>query len=355
MRVTRRVLVNALAFFVLASMLFFLLAVQILPTVFGKTYTIYGIFNHAGGVFTNQEVTYRGVQVGRVGEMELTENAVKIEMIIEAKWRIPKQDARARILYKSAVGEQFIDILPERTGAPFLTDGDVIENDRTTIPIQTEDLLRELSAVLESLDPTALSTLVHELGTGLRGHGPDLKNLLLAIDTLSAIGAARDAEIALGLSSGADVQSAFNASREDFVAAAGSLAEVADSLAKRRLEFERTLDASQVLDREILRLLQSRRAQIEQLVADVAQLTRITHNQLDDVDLVLRYLGPFLNEVYRAYAAPYFMFNLIQNAENPSCSYTTSSRRGTPPAPRPIKESDLNSSDPKQPETGFVC
>ena len=72
---------------------------------------------------------------------------------------------------------------------PFFSKGDVIPETMTSIPIQTEDLLRELDAVLRSIDPKALGTLIHELGTGLTGHGQDLNRALKAFDIITKIGA----------------------------------------------------------------------------------------------------------------------------------------------------------------------
>lgn len=350
MRITRRVLINTIAFMVGSAILFLALAVQILPTVFRDSYVIYGIFTEAGGVFTGQEVTYRGVQVGRVGDMSLTQDAVKIAMEIESRYQIPKQNTKARVLYKSAVGEQFIDLLPASNNAPWFEEGDVIPLSDTSLPIQTEDLLRELNGVLASVDPEALGTLVHELGAGLRGHGKDLKELLLAIDTLSAIGAKRAGDIASGITSGAALQDAFNTTRGDFVKASGSLAKVASTLAARREDLRKTLDATSVLDRELLALLDRREAQIEAVVADAASVTRITHAQLSDVDLVLRYLGPMLNDVYSAYRAPYFIFNLVTDGPtsggpHQTCAYSSNN----------TERSVYDTGSRTDPNLGFNC
>ena len=323
MRITRRVLINTVAFGVITVMLFTMLAVRILPTVFASNYTIAGVFQEAGGVFTNQEVTYRGVQVGRVGKMVLHGHAVKIDMVIRSRYKIPREGITARVLYKSAVGEQFIDLVPTRRGGPFMREGDVIPLERTSIPVQTEDLLRELNSVLESLDPHAVGNVIHELGTGLRNHGTDLKNLLLALDTLTAIGATRQAEITTGIRTGASLQEAFNSSRADFVAASGSLSRVSGVLAARRAELENTLDATKVLDAQILALLKNREAQIDTIVSDAGTLTRLTHSYLPDLDLSLEFLGPFLRDIYEAYQAPFFLFNLVQNgsSDGPACTY----------------------------------
>lgn len=346
MRLTRNVILNTIAFMILSAFLIVVFAAQILPTVVGSTYTIFGIFPEAGGVFTNQEVTYRGVQIGRVGEMTLTRDAVKIAMIIDSENRVPKDGTRARVLFKSAVGEQFIDLLPEKEGPPYFDNLDTIPGSLTSIPIQTEDLLRDLEGVLATIDPQALATVVNELGEGLRDHGQDLRDLILALDTLAQIGANNKDLIASGVTAGANVQSSFNQTREDFVAASQSLKTVAAVLAKRRAQVGNTLTNTELLDREILLLLRNRKAELNQVIADAATATRLTHQQLDDLDKTLVYLGPMLGDVYKAYSAPYFMFNLLgANPEQPACSYSPSSR--------PVRA--VTDSSFKEPQTNFKC
>jgi phospholipid/cholesterol/gamma-HCH transport system substrate-binding protein len=345
MRLTRRVLINTIAFGALSLLLIVVMAFQVLPTVFGSTYSIYGIFTAAGGVATNQEVTYRGVQVGRVGRMSLTEDAVRIELIIESGHKIPREGTRARVLFKSAVGEQFVDLLPESDGAPFFASGDTIPVDRTSIPIQIEDLLRELDAVLRSVDPRALGTLIHELGTGLTGHGEDIKDLILALDVFAKIGADRRGELVGILGDAADIQDSFNSTREDFVKAQRSARAVLETLVARKDDVQRTVEAARALDTEIIALLDHRRKELNQILADLGQIVRISHAHLGDLDKTLSFLGPFLSDAVAAYDAPYFVFNLLANSEAPSCSYDPSSR--------PVRA--VTDTSPEEPETNFEC
>jgi phospholipid/cholesterol/gamma-HCH transport system substrate-binding protein len=345
MRLTRRVLVNAVAFAALATLLVVLLAVRVLPTAFGRTYTVSAIVPSAGGVAPEQEVTYRGVQVGRVGRMTLTRDAVRIEMRIEAGVRIPREGTRARVLFKSAVGEQFVDLLPERDGPPYLRDGDVIPIERTSIPVQTEDLLRELDAVLRSIDPAALAGLVHELGQGLGGHGQDLRDLVRALATLAEVAARRRGEIAATVRDAASVQSSFAETREEFVRAADALRAVVGALAERRADVDRALAGLREAGTEILALLRASRKDVEQVVADLGTTVRLVHDRRGDVDLLLRYLGPFVADAVRAYDAPYFVFNLVANPEDPQCSYD--------PSGRPVRA--VGDTSPREPPTGFAC
>ncbi len=344
MRLTRRVVVNTIAFGVLSLVLIVVMSFQVLPTVFGSSYPIYGIFTAAGGVASNQEVTYRGVQVGRVGEMTLTENGVRIELIIESGNQIPREGTRARVLFKSAVGEQFVDLLPEADGAPFFRAGDVIPADRTSIPIQVEDLLRQLETVLQSIDPNALGSLIHELGTGLTGHGDELRNIVLALDTFAKIGADRRAQLADLIGDGADIQDSFNSTREDFVRAQEAARVVLETLVDRKEDVERTLEAARSLDTEIIALLDNRKQELNQILADLGTVIRISHAHRGDLDKTLTYLGPFLADAVAAYDAPYFVFNILANTESPSCSYDPSSR-----PQRAVTD------PPEEPEFDFAC
>lgn len=345
MRITRRLLINTIAFIVLSAGLVVLLAVQVLPTVFGSTYPVYAIFPSAGGVATNQEVTYRGVQVGRVGAMSLTKNAVKIEMIIDSKYRIPKDGTRAQVLFKSAVGEQFIDLIPSRADGPTFRAGDVIGEQLTQIPIQIEDLLKELDSVLKSVPPGDLGSLVHELGQGLSGHGEDLRSLIKMLDQLATVGADRAPQIESMLSNGAALQDAFNSNSAEFEQAMASLNTVLQTAASRANDLSRTFRATTTLDTDLISLLSDRKPQIETIVGDLGTATRITHDHLADVDKTLTYLGSFFADVSKAYYAPYFVFNTLANPEPLDCSYNPSSR-----PVRPVTDASF-----KEPATHLAC
>jgi phospholipid/cholesterol/gamma-HCH transport system substrate-binding protein len=348
MRITRRVAINSIAFVVLGMLLAALLAIQVLPTVFGSTYSVYGIFTAAGGVASNQEVTYRGFQIGRVGRMTLTPDAVKIELVIDAGYKVPKDGTRARVLFKSAVGEQFVDLLPESGAAPFFRDGDVIPVEMTSIPIQIEDLLRELNAVLLSIDPKALGSLIHSLGTGLSGHGQDLKDVIKALDVLATVGAQRKSELSGLVSDAADLQDSFNSTREDFVRAIASLRTVLATLAANKDDLSRTVAAARELNGQIIELLDARRPELEKIVADLGTVVRLTDANLGDVDKLLTYLGPMLNDVDATFDAPYFIFNLNTNTEAPECSYDPSGRPGG--SPRSVLDDS-----PRSPPVNISC
>ncbi|RKT57794.1 MCE family protein [Saccharothrix australiensis] len=132
----------------------------------------------SGGVFTNAEVTYRGVAVGRVGQLRLTADGLDVDLDIDpAAPRIPA-DLEAVVANRSAVGEQFVDLRPRGDGGPYLAAGSVIPRSATRTPPPVDGLLTNLDAFAKSVPTDSLRTVVDELDLAFNGAGPDLQVLL---------------------------------------------------------------------------------------------------------------------------------------------------------------------------------
>jgi phospholipid/cholesterol/gamma-HCH transport system substrate-binding protein len=139
-------------------------------------YTVTMKLADAGGIFTNAEVTYRGVPVGRVGPLTLTDDGVDVELDL-IQYGIPA-DVDAAVANRSAVGEQYVDLKPRKPGGPTLHQGSVIPEKATTTPLPVQTLLTNIDNLVESVPPGDLHTLVDELDTATRGTTPDLQSLL---------------------------------------------------------------------------------------------------------------------------------------------------------------------------------
>jgi phospholipid/cholesterol/gamma-HCH transport system substrate-binding protein len=149
-----------------------------LDTLFGDPgYLVKVRLADSGGIFTNAEVTYRGVTIGRVGELHLTADGVEVDLRIESDAPIPT-DVDVVVADRSAVGEQYVDLRPRRDGGPFLSDGAVIEEPRTTLPLPVEQVVRDLDKLVASVPQQDLRTVVDELYDATQDTGPSLQVLL---------------------------------------------------------------------------------------------------------------------------------------------------------------------------------
>jgi phospholipid/cholesterol/gamma-HCH transport system substrate-binding protein len=144
----------------------------------GNGYDVAADFSDSGGIFVNAEVTYRGVGVGRVSDMQLTDSGVRVTLTVNPDAPDIPADTTAVVANRSAVGEQYVDLRPPDDAGPYLADGAVIPQDRTSIPIPVEQLLLDVDGLVGSIDTADLRVVVDELGTAFAGAGDDLSRLL---------------------------------------------------------------------------------------------------------------------------------------------------------------------------------
>jgi phospholipid/cholesterol/gamma-HCH transport system substrate-binding protein len=143
-----------------------------------QSYTVVAHFGDSGGAFEGAEVSYRGVRVGQVKELVLTDDGVDVLLDIDKEHDDIPADARALVGNRSAVGEQYVELQPQSDKGPFLRDDSEIARDRTTTPIQTDTLLTHLDETVSSVDKDDLRTVTTEFGLAFNDAGQDLQTIL---------------------------------------------------------------------------------------------------------------------------------------------------------------------------------
>ena len=145
---------------------------------YDDSYTVVAQFPDSGGIFAGAEVDYRGVKVGQVHSLVLSDTGVDVHLDIDKGYDTIPADSMAVVANRSAVGEQFVDLQPQSDQAPYLKQDSTIAPEHTEIPISTRTLLTNLSNTVESVDKDALRTTVHELGLAFGGTGKDLQQII---------------------------------------------------------------------------------------------------------------------------------------------------------------------------------
>jgi phospholipid/cholesterol/gamma-HCH transport system substrate-binding protein len=131
----------------------------------------------AGGLYRFANVTYRGVEVGKVIAVNVKPgNRVEATMSLNSSPKIPS-DLRAYVRSVSAVGEQYVDLKPRANRPPYLHDGSVIAMSATTIPQPVGPVLDRTNALLGSIPKDRFNDLVDESSRGFNGAGFDLGSL----------------------------------------------------------------------------------------------------------------------------------------------------------------------------------
>ena len=138
-----------------------------------------------GGLYRFSNVTYRGVQVGKVTAVALTANGAKATLSLGTSPKIPA-NLHADVLSVSAVGEQYVDLRPRTDSAPYLRNGSVIAMRDTTIPQAVGPLLDQVNALIQSLPKDKIGQLLDESFQAFNGAGYDLGSLSDSTSRISA-------------------------------------------------------------------------------------------------------------------------------------------------------------------------
>lgn len=132
----------------------------------------------AGGLYSFSNVTYRGVEVGRVTDIKPVDGThVEATLSLETSANIPAA-SRAQVRSVSAVGEQYVDLQPDNESPPYLRDGSVIAIGQTSIPQRVGPMLDRLSALVDTIPQDNLGLLLDESFKAFNGAGYDFGSLL---------------------------------------------------------------------------------------------------------------------------------------------------------------------------------
>jgi phospholipid/cholesterol/gamma-HCH transport system substrate-binding protein len=190
MHLNRRMLIQLAVFTFIALTAIAVMSLQFLKLpakMFGiGRYSVTMQLPESGGLYGTGNVTYRGVEVGRVQSVGLTDTGVQAVLSLKSGIDIPS-DLKAEVHSQSAIGEQYVDLVPRNGTSRPLKDGDVIPRSDTSVPPDINSLLDAANTGLEAIPQDNLKTAIAEAYTAVGGLGPQLSQIVkgstnLAID-----------------------------------------------------------------------------------------------------------------------------------------------------------------------------
>ncbi|MEO5852981.1 MAG: MlaD family protein [Nocardioides sp.] len=251
------------------------------------TYTVVAHFPDSGGSFAGAEVSYRGVTVGRVDELVLTEQGVDLRLDIDRDHGDIPADTLAVVGNRSAVGEQYVEFQPRVDDGPFLRDGAEIALADTRTPISTTTLLTNLSDTVESVDQDDLRTVVSEFGQAFQGTGEDLGRL---IDTSNAFIASANANFDVTTDLIRDANTVLKgqvASERNIRTFASTFKLFSGSLAASDQDLRKVIDNGSATANELRRFLDDNRVQLAELINNLVTTGEIVVKRLPGIEQLL--------------------------------------------------------------------
>lgn len=247
----------------------------------------------AGGLYKFSNVTYRGVQIGKVTAVTKMPHGVKATLSLGSSQKIPA-DLQAAVRSVSAVGEQYVDLRPRTDSPPYLHNGSVIALRDATIPQPVGPLLDKTSTLVNSIPKGKLSDLLDESFKAFNGAGYDFSSLNDSATRLSRdLNGVADRTRTLTEDTGPLLDS--QAQTTDAIRLwARSLAGFSDQLVTNDPQVRRLLDTGPGALDEASRLLDQIKPTLPVLLANLSTVGEIAVAYHASIEQVLVLLPPFI-------------------------------------------------------------
>ncbi|MEY2464939.1 MAG: phospholipid/cholesterol/gamma-HCH transport system substrate-binding protein [Acidimicrobiaceae bacterium] len=238
---------------------------------FDGGYTLRASFDAAGqGLIKNSDVKIRGVNIGKVEGVKLVNGRAQVTMTINDGQKVPTSTT-AIVRAKTLFGEKFVDLTPapndaktEATGPFYATDGKaMIPPDKTQGGFELEKVLSDAFPILKAIQPSELTTLLHELAVAGDGLGPTINRQLVNGKKVLDVFAAHDADTRKFLADLARLSTELGGRSDDLVAAAVDLNTALPTLNSRSDKLNSLLVQTSRLSGDVADLLQNNKAFID--------------------------------------------------------------------------------------------
>lgn len=148
------------------------------PAMFGiGVYDVSVDFADASGLYPKAAVTHRGVKVGIVSDLTVSDDGAVATLRIDDEADIPS-DAMAELRSTSAIGEQYVDLVSTGADGDLLSDGAAIPRERTVEMPQITPVLDSVNELLESVPKAETRNVLAQIDEGLGASRPEIDELV---------------------------------------------------------------------------------------------------------------------------------------------------------------------------------
>ena len=277
-------------------------------TLFGgdERKTLTASFPRTVSVYEGSDVRVLGVPVGTVDSVTPQGTEVVVTMSYDPEVKIPA-DAKAVIIAPSIVGDRFIQITPAYTGGDVLASGEVLGVDRTSTPLELDDIYSSLDDLNVALGPNgankdgALSDLLEVTAKNLAGQGASFNQTIGDFGDLSQTLDDNKDELFGSLT---EVQAFVSTLAENDTTVRQfnqSLASVSDLLAGERQELVSSLDNLGTALGQVKDFVDTNQAVLGRDIGKLNRVAKVLVNQRDNLQEILAVAPLALNNLALTY------------------------------------------------------
>lgn len=260
------------------------------PGFRGTTY--YAEFSDASGIHKGNIVQVGGIRVGRVSDVTLAGDRVKVKFELDGDVEFGKE-SKASIEVLNLLGEKFLDLQPAGEGQ--LAEDGTIPLERTEAAYDIVGVFSDLTTTTEEIDTEQLATALDTVADTLNASAPEIQGAFDGIARLSRSVASRDAEVQALFESTQDVSKVLADRSEDIVELMKNSDLVFKELRKRKAAVHDLLVNARTLGRELRGLVKDNEEQIAPALAEVDGLLSFLVGKEKKIKETLEALGPYVS------------------------------------------------------------
>ncbi len=254
--------------------------------VTGRNITVTATLPGSGGLFEGSEVTYRGVKIGKVSDVQPTEDGIRVKMELKHDTKLPT-DAKISVHNLSAVGEQYLDFQPPDDEPPYAEDGAVFAGDETSLPVDEGDLLVDMNDFVGSVDRESLEVVIRELGQMFGDTGRELQTMIDSGSTFVEEASEHTDETVRLLRTGLTVLRTQRGQAENIRSFAHDLSTLTRALRDSDGDLRGVLDGTPGTAREVNGLLEELEPTLPILLSDLVSVDQVVSSYLPGLEQLL--------------------------------------------------------------------
>jgi phospholipid/cholesterol/gamma-HCH transport system substrate-binding protein len=187
----RRAIIRFSGFALLTLALTVYMAVRIIGTGFGDSYTLVARFDNVAGLKKGDLVKTAGVPIGRVSGVKVVQGKAQVRLTVQKRIRMP-DDSAASIRWRDLLGTREVYLAAGRSHS-LLGDGGEIP--RTESSVDLGAVINNLGPLTGSLDPQQLNQVLQAFATALEGNEGNVNQITSNLSLLLTTFADRTATI----------------------------------------------------------------------------------------------------------------------------------------------------------------
>ena len=263
-------------------------------------------FPRTVSIYEGSDVRVLGVKIGEVKTVEPAGTTVDVTMTYDPNVKVPA-DAKAVIVAPSVVGDRYVQLTPVYKSGPELQDGARLDEDRTAVPLELDQIYQDIDQITVALGPKganksgALSRLLTSTARNFGGQGQQfnttLHNLSRFTSTLddnkeALFGASQEIErFVSALSDNDQTVRNFN----------DSLSSASQVLADERADLAAALHNLGIAMRDVSGFVKENKDALSRNITGLVKLTDVLVKQRAALDETLRDAPVALANLYHTY------------------------------------------------------